>query len=91
MSPHFCYRMDPATARGERASSVGGPATRRRPLSDYDLASRLSYFLWSSMPDEELMTLAAAGDLQKPDVLTTAGPADVQDSARPRPGPRVRR
>ncbi len=40
-----------------------------RPLSGYALASRLSYFLWSSMPDEELLRHAAAGDLQKPDVL----------------------
>ena len=38
-----------------------GPAAR--PLSDYELASRLSYFLWSSMPDAELMARAAAGDL----------------------------
>ena len=40
-----------------------------QPLSGYALASRLSYFLWSSMPDEELLRHAAAGDLQKPDVL----------------------
>jgi hypothetical protein len=39
------------------------------PLSNYDLASRLSYFLWSSMPDEELLARAASGDLQKPEVL----------------------
>jgi hypothetical protein len=58
MSPHFCYRLDlPQT--GEAV----------RPLSDYALASRLSYFLWSSMPDEELLAHAAAGDLHKPDVL----------------------
>ena len=37
--------------------------------SDYDLASRLSYFLWSSMPDAELLNHAAAGDLRKPEVL----------------------
>jgi hypothetical protein len=37
--------------------------------SDFDLASRLSYFLWSSMPDAELLRHAAAGDLRKPDVL----------------------
>ena len=40
-----------------------------RPLSSYALASKLSYFLWSSMPDEELLRHAAAGDLQKQDVL----------------------
>jgi hypothetical protein len=40
-----------------------------QPLSDYDLASRLSYFLWSTMPDQELLVHAAAGDLHRPDVL----------------------
>jgi hypothetical protein len=38
-------------------------------LGDYALASRLSYFLWSSMPDEELLALAAAKKLTQPDVL----------------------
>jgi hypothetical protein len=58
LSPHFCYRIDLAPAR----KGV-------RPLSDYELASRLSYFLWSSMPDAELLSHAAAGDLHKPAVL----------------------
>lgn len=38
-------------------------------LSDYEIASRLSYFLWSSMPDERLLSLAAQGRLTEPDVL----------------------
>ena len=38
-------------------------------LGDYQLASRVSYFLWSSMPDEELLALAAAGRLHEDDVL----------------------
>jgi hypothetical protein len=38
-------------------------------LSPHALASRLSYFLWSSMPDEELLTLAASGELAKPETL----------------------
>jgi len=58
MSPHFCYRVDPAE-----------PSEAARPLSDYALASRLSYFLWSSMPDRELMAHAAAGDLHEPEVI----------------------
>ena len=37
-----------------------------RPLSDYALASRLSYFLWSSMPDAELLARAATGELHRP-------------------------
>lgn len=40
------------------------------PLDDYAVASRLAYFLWGSMPDEELTKLAAAGDMRKPDVLS---------------------
>lgn len=38
-------------------------------LDDYALASRLSYFLWSTMPDQELLQLAGRGELNKPDVL----------------------
>jgi hypothetical protein len=73
MSPDFCYRIDL-----ESASPRGGTkpvafsttaATGGRPLSGYALASRLSYFLWSSMPDQELLAHAAAEDLQRPDVL----------------------
>jgi hypothetical protein len=62
MSPHFAYRVD--TLTDDRA-----PAGDLRPLSSFELANRLSYFLWSSMPDDELMKHAAAGDLQKADVL----------------------
>ena len=40
------------------------------PLGQYELASRLSYFLWSTMPDDELNNLAAQGRLQDPKVLT---------------------
>lgn len=39
------------------------------PLDDYALASRLSFYLWSSLPDEELLALAAKGELRKPAVL----------------------
>ena len=58
-SPHFLYLVEPAADR------------QTNGLSDYELASRLSYFLWSSMPDEELLTLAAKGRLRKPAVLTS--------------------
>jgi hypothetical protein len=45
---------------------------REKPgkLDDFALASRLSYFLWSSMPDEELLTLAEQDKLHQPEVLT---------------------
>jgi mono/diheme cytochrome c family protein len=73
MSPHFSYRVD--------TLPDGKAATEEvRALSDYELASRLSYFLWSSMPDEELMKHAAAGDLHKPDVLTAQSRRMVQDA-----------
>lgn len=39
------------------------------PVSDIELASRLSFFLWSSIPDDELLTLAEQGKLRQPDVL----------------------
>jgi len=55
MSPHFCYRLD--------LPGPGGGNASVRPLSDYSLASRLSYFLWSSAPDRQLLDLAAAGEL----------------------------
>ena len=83
MSPNFLYRVDleASTGAGVPAGSVRTVAAGKapaassddtvvKPLPDYALASRLSYFLWSSVPDEELLAHAAAGDLHKPDVLT---------------------
>jgi hypothetical protein len=67
---------NPSGATGAGATGAGATgaraaeAARRRPLSGYALASRLSYFLWSSMPDEELLSRAKAGDLNKPAVIT---------------------
>ncbi|HWN95669.1 MAG TPA: DUF1592 domain-containing protein, partial [Methylomirabilota bacterium] len=54
--------------------------TNSRPLSDYALASRLSYFLWSSMPDVELLAHAAAGDLHQPEVLKAQARRMLRDS-----------
>src|SRR5262249_7583325 len=69
VSPDFCYRVDLIEAGMGSVPKSAGPAVGIRPLSNYALASRLSYFLWSSMPDEELMAHAAAGDLSKPATL----------------------
>jgi len=67
-SPHFLYLpAGGAPASGMTASS--GQSTPFQPLADSELASRLSYFLWSTMPDEELRSLAAAGKLQNESVL----------------------
>ena len=58
VSPNFIFRVerDPAQAKVHR-------------VSDYELASRLSYFLWSSMPDEELLRTAEAGKLHETAIL----------------------
>ena len=64
VSPDFLYRVDQVDAQAKVAGNAAF-----RPLSAYSLASRLSYFLWSSMPDEELLARAAAGDLHQPAVL----------------------
>jgi hypothetical protein len=73
MSPHFCYRFD-----------LPKPGATAQPLSDYALASRLSYFLWSSLPDGELLAHARAGELHQPKILT----AQVRRMLR---DPRIRR
>lgn len=56
VSPHFLYRV-------ELDDRPQGPGTR--PISEYQLASRLSYFLWNSMPDDELFDLASQSRLSK--------------------------
>jgi len=61
VSPHFLFRI-------ERDPSPTDPA-RVHPITGVELASRLSYFLWSSMPDDELLGLAEAGKLRAPGVL----------------------
>ena len=73
MSPKFCYRVDLGIPT---ASTKPGAI---EPLSANDLASRLSYFLWSSMPDPELLAHAAAGDLRKPDVLAAEARRMLKD------------
>jgi mono/diheme cytochrome c family protein len=60
-SPKFLYRTTSAPA-----GLNPGAAYR---LTDLDLASRLSFFLWSSLPDDELLSLAEAGRLKDPSVL----------------------
>jgi mono/diheme cytochrome c family protein len=61
ISPEFLFRVEiePASAR---------PGTSYR-ISDLELASRLSFFLWSSVPDDELLDLAARGRLRQPGVI----------------------
>jgi hypothetical protein len=61
VSPDFIFRveLDPA----------GTPAGSVRQVSDVELASRLSFFLWSSIPDDELLAVAERGELSNPKVL----------------------
>ena len=76
MSPKFCYRIDLAPARSAPAVSQSKGA----PLTPTALASRLSYFLWSSMPDAELIAHATSGDLTQPGVLLAQTRRMLQDA-----------
>ena len=85
MAPDFLYRLDlvdamsvpdatPVPAAGSPAAAV-----EARALSAYALANRLSYFLWSSMPDAELLDHAADGSLLDSDVLTAQAQRMLHD------------
>ena len=60
-SPQFVFRFERPPA--------GAPEGTPYRISDLELASRLSFFLWSSIPDEELIAIAAQGKLRAPAVL----------------------
>lgn len=62
LSPHFVYRVE---------LDADPTDLTPHPLNDHELATRLSYFLWSSTPDETLLSLADAGRLQDPAELET--------------------
>jgi hypothetical protein len=62
VSPHFLFRVEQPGSSSEGNDPV--------PIGAFELASRLSYFLWSSMPDDELFRLAADGTLKRPHVLS---------------------
>lgn len=66
LSPHFLFRVE-----DDQEASVSVDDLGVRPVNDFELASRLSYFLWSSMPDDELLSLAEAGILHEPETLHT--------------------
>jgi hypothetical protein len=61
VSPQFLFRI-------ERDPPGAAPGSSH-PVSDLELASRLSFFLWSSIPDDELLDLASQGKLRQPGVL----------------------
>ena len=62
VSPSFLFRAESAPESVERSASSRG-------ITDVELASRLSFFIWSSIPDDQLLTLAAGGTLHQPTVL----------------------
>ena len=81
-SPNFLFRVEAnprPRAEVQRSPNVfasmqapkatAAPQVEEYPVSDIELASRLSYFLWASMPDAELMRVAKAGTLRQPAVL----------------------
>ncbi len=81
VSPHFLYmveerRENPTGTADQRDADASGTSSLTEtadptgmPLRPFELATRLSYFLWSTMPDERLRTLAASGQLSDREVL----------------------
>ncbi|MEQ8785438.1 MAG: DUF1592 domain-containing protein [Pirellulaceae bacterium] len=65
--PDFLYLVEPA-------------GDEKRPIGDWELASRLSYFLWSTMPDERLLEHAASGRLHRPRTLSAEVDRMLQDA-----------
>jgi hypothetical protein len=60
-SPQFLYRLEPAV-----------PAVATRPLTGYEIATRLSFFIWASTPDPALLDAAASGALRTPEGVARA-------------------
>ncbi|HET6252168.1 MAG TPA: DUF1592 domain-containing protein [Tepidisphaeraceae bacterium] len=72
VSPDFLFFQERAAAPTAATSSPNAKAPAAPPgitLDDFSLATRLSYFLWSTMPDEELMALAGKNQLHDPAIL----------------------
>lgn len=69
VSPEFLYRLEKTS-----------PGDRPAPLNDFELANRLSYFLWSSTGDETLAATAVAGRLHEPDVLAGEAKRMLKDA-----------
>ena len=67
VSPHFLFRVE--ARRRPRPNEPKTQPGKPQPIGNWEMASRLSYFLWSSMPDDELFTLARDGKLMDPAVI----------------------
>ncbi|HUK35603.1 MAG TPA: DUF1592 domain-containing protein, partial [Vicinamibacterales bacterium] len=66
-SPSFVFRAEREPLDFARGKPLAPGEVYR--ISDFELASRLSFFLWSSIPDDELLRVAGTGTLSKPEVL----------------------
>ena len=84
VSPEFLFRI-------EREPPAAGAPNAIYRISDLELASRLSFFLWSSIPDDALLEAASSGKLRNPAVLEQQVAADAGRSARRRAGQQFRR
>lgn len=75
VSPAFLYRLEHgrevSASRVVPATTETASTVESKPVSDWELATRLSYFMWSSLPDTELRAVASSGKLRDPDVLET--------------------
>jgi cytochrome c5 len=70
VSPDFLFRIERDRPAAKAANSKTANIDGVQQINDFELASRLSYFIWSSMPDDELMRLADRGLLRQPAVLS---------------------
>jgi hypothetical protein len=73
VSANFLFKPEPRPESAVAATGIDGP------LSAWEVASRLSYFLWSSMPDWELRKAAGDGSLLKPEVLAAHAKRMLRD------------
>lgn len=82
VAPDFLYRLE----INHKPASTANQINQRpiRPVSDWELANRLSYFLWSSCPDDELYQVAQRGELKDPKQLIAQTKRMIQD-------PKIRR
>ena len=87
VSPNFLFRIEKdhiPKATAAAAAVAAKPSTTSTVsdshyLSDFELASRLSYFLWSSMPDDDLLRAAERGTLRRPEVIEAQVRRMLQD------------
>lgn len=81
VSPRFLFRVETMADSKPTTQAPGAKVqnVQDRVLDSWELASRLSYFLWSSTPDDELMKEAESGALQKPEVLQAQAQRMLRD------------